>query len=75
MTVHNFEPISYTVMKSLPCPVCGKRLIRQKTFTQTLNPFNKHRGKPKTRARILRELEMQADHWTHVPEPHRECSA
>lgn len=44
----------------------GKR--QQKTFSQTLNPFNKAAdGTPKTREQILVELREEADRWKNEP--------
>lgn len=40
----------------------GKR--RQRTFSQTINPFNKNKnGKVKTRGEIHLELHKEADAW------------
>jgi hypothetical protein len=44
----------------------GKR--QQKTFSQTLNPFNKAAdGTPKTREQIMAELREEADRWKNEP--------
>jgi hypothetical protein len=35
-----YEPVKLTAVKNLACPSCGKRLRRQRTFTQTISSFN-----------------------------------
>lgn len=58
-----FDRIKLKAKKIGKCP-CGKRLTRQKTFSQTLNPYNKKGGRLKTRDEIYRELEVEANEWT-----------
>ncbi len=71
-----FEPIRRMAVKSLPCPVCGKRLRRQRTFEQTVNPYNRNaKGDVKTRSEIRRELTVQAIAWGQQPETHSACGA
>lgn len=42
----------------------GKRRQKTKTFSQTLNPFNKNaEGNIKTREEILVEINAEADAW------------
>lgn len=65
-TVH-FRELSWQGRKNLPCPSCGKKVRRQRTFTQTLNPFNKIGGRPKTSREIYAELREQAEAWEAVP--------
>jgi hypothetical protein len=56
------------------CPVCGKVTVKQKTFMQTLNPYNRNAaGEIKTTSEIYLELIEKADGW----EPdfrHQGCS-
>lgn len=62
-TVH-FEEVKYQASKSLPCPSCGKKVRRSRTFMQTISPFNKNAdGQPKTREQIHVELHERAQEW------------
>jgi hypothetical protein len=57
MPTYRFREIKHQASKNLPCPGCGKKVRRQRTFGQTLNPFNKNAdGKVKTELEIVREL-------------------
>lgn len=70
-----FEKVERWAEKHVKCEDCGKRLVRRKTFMQTLNPFNKHEltKLPKDREQIRRELEEQADAWKRAPERCKTC--
>jgi hypothetical protein len=37
-----YEPVKLTARKNLPCPGCGKKVRRQRTFEQTVSPFNRN---------------------------------
>jgi len=74
--VTTYDVVSYPATKTLRCPICGNRVRRQRTFRQTLNPFNRTaNGTLKTRGQILRELGSEAAAWAKIPEPHRMCAA
>lgn len=74
MTTYRFREIKHQASKNLPCPVCGKKLRRQRTFGQTLNPFNKNAdGQVKTELEIVRELNATASDWEREPETHLAC--
>ncbi|MGQ4513624.1 hypothetical protein [Streptomyces sp. DW26H14] len=76
MPSYRFERVPLTAVKSAPCTVCGKKVRRQRTFEQTLNPFNKNAdGTVKTYADIYRELDADADAWKAEPETHPKCQA
>lgn len=64
-----FEEVSLRASKYLPCPICGKKLRRQTTFTQTLNPFNRSlvTGLPRTREEIYAELQREKAYWEKDP--------
>jgi hypothetical protein len=69
-----FERIPMTVSKSVKCTGCGRRLRRQRTFGQTLNPWNRNaQGQPKTRQEILTALREQAGKWKQQPETCTAC--
>lgn len=67
MVTIRFRELSWPGRKNLPCPTCGKKVRRQRTFTQTLNPFNKIDGRPKTAPEIYAELKAEAAAWEAVP--------
>ena len=61
---YHYTPISLTGFKRLKCTGCGKTVRRQKTFTQTMNPFNKNaEGKPASRAEIMDKLRLEVAEW------------
>jgi hypothetical protein len=67
-----FEPVGLTARKSCKCAACGKWLRRQRRFEQTLNPYNRVNGIPKSAGEILAEEHAKAAEWKQRPET---CSA
>lgn len=64
MTVYRFEEIKQKAKKTVPCDECGKKVTRQRTFSQTINPFNKNAdGNPKTSREISEELAAECREW------------
>jgi hypothetical protein len=55
--------------KNLPCPGCGKKVRRQRTFTNTINPWNRDpaTGLPRTRQEIREKLREDAAAWELEP--------
>jgi hypothetical protein len=69
-----FAEVKHIAIKSVPCEVCGKKVRRQQTFWQTLNPFNKNAsGFPKDASEIRAELRVVAAEWEQQPERHARC--
>jgi hypothetical protein len=68
-----FEPVTWTFIKNVPCASCGKKIRRQKTLEQTLSPYNRHLGLPKTRERIIEELKEEGAAWEMEQETCRRC--
>ena len=68
-----YEPVKRTIAKSFVCQVCTRKGRKQKTFRQTISPFNKNAdGTVKTWHDIIIELDAKAEHWE--PEPiHESC--
>lgn len=64
-----FDKITRTFRKAVPCGKCGRTVTRQKTFLQTLNPFNVHEltKLPKDRQQIVRELNEEGELWKLAP--------
>lgn len=74
MPTYRFQEITHQVTKSVACTVCGKKVRRQRTFGQTLNPFNRNAdGDVKTSTEIGRELATEAQAWQAEPETHPKC--
>jgi hypothetical protein len=64
MTTYRFEEVKRTAKKRVPCEGCGKKLNRQTTFSQTINPFNRNAdGFPKTYREIWDELGAECREW------------
>lgn len=70
-----FEEVRHKAVKNLPCPGCGKKVRRQRTFTNTISPYNKDpdTGLPRTRAQIHAHLRELAAEWQARPEAHWDC--
>lgn len=74
MPTYQFQKVTWPDQKSVPCPGCGKKVRRSKTFWQTLNPFNKlPDGTVKDRRDIMRELRDEANAWRGQPEQCSKC--
>ena len=67
MTTYLYQPVKTTRRRSAPCPVCGRRVTRSRTFEHTINPFHPAvRDCPPdtTPARAVRQaVEAEADAW------------
>lgn len=60
---YTFEEVKLTATRSV-VGSDGKKRRQQKTFSQTLNPFNLNAdGTVKSRADIRRELDAEAGRW------------
>lgn len=68
MVTVRFREVKLTRKVRVACAGgCGKKLARQQTFWQTLNPFNTNaEGQPKTSSEIYAELDAEADAWQPV---------
>jgi hypothetical protein len=64
-----FERVSAGAKRAGHCPECGGRVTRSRTFTQTVNPFNRWPdGQAKTYGEVLASVRCAADLW--VPTGH-----
>lgn len=71
---HIYEPVSAKVSKSGLCTVCGRKATRTKTFTNTVNPFNKNEdGTVRTRAEVWANVRRLAEEWKSLPVTHGGC--
>lgn len=69
-----FQPVKRRAGKNLPCPDCGKKVKRQTTFEQTINPWNKNaEGEPKSGMEIMAELDVEAKKWQAEPVRCKAC--
>ena len=64
MTTYRFDRISAQRTRSGKCPSCGKRRTRSKTFTSTVNPFNRNEdGTIKTPREVRQDVNAKASQW------------
>jgi uncharacterized C2H2 Zn-finger protein len=70
-----FEEVKHHATKNLPCPRCGKKVRRQRTFTNTINPWNRDpaTGLPRTRQEIREKLREEGAAWELEPVPCSRC--
>ena len=62
--IRTYEPVRTHRTRTGRCPVCGKTVRRQRTFQQTINPFNRNPdGTVKTYDEVLAAAHAQADKW------------
>lgn len=74
--VTRYEVVKQRATKYLPCPVCGRKVRRERTFEGTINPFNKNaQGQVCTCAEVREKLQVRARAWQQLPEPHQKCLA
>lgn len=74
MTVMRFQEIRHQGRKNLPCPSCGKKVRRTRSFTQTVNPFNRNDdGSVRTPYEIRQALMAEARVWESEPVPCATC--
>lgn len=64
MPTYTYREVSHREQRRVPCTGCGKKLTRARTFTQTINPWNRNAsGTPKTYAEIMPELRAEGAKW------------
>jgi len=65
-----FDEMKLTFVKHFTC-LCGRNLRRQKTFSQTYNPYNvvADRSRPKTREEVAAAVRAEGLAWRAAPEP------
>lgn len=69
-TVVTYDRLTVTGHKTLPCPECGKRVRRQRTFGQTVSPYNRNSdGTVKTAAEVRASVVASVREWERVVEP------
>lgn len=71
-----YDKIERMFRKTVKCAgSCGRYVTRQKTFFQTMNPFNVHEltKLPKDYQQIIRELHEEGGLWQLVPETCPHC--
>jgi len=69
-----FNEVKLQGTKYVKCRGCNKKIRRQKTFSQTLNPYNKKNGVIKTRVIIRAELRESIEEWKKESEICQACS-
>ena len=75
MPTYTFPPITVRRVHSGKCPVCGKTVRRSRSFTHTVNPFNRNPdGSVRTVAEVTARVNAEADLW--VPDfTHTACES
>ena len=76
MPTYTYEQIPCQATRTGTCPACGKPVKRQRTFTQTINPWNKitlpdGTTRPKTPREVSESVRAEADAWAPDPEVFR----
>lgn len=75
MTTYRFKEVTHPVTKRVDCRVCGKKVTRSTTLSQTVSPFNKDAdGQPKTAEQIRAELRAEAETWQPRNDIHAACT-
>lgn len=71
-----FRELKRRASKLVACAVCGAKVKRQRTFMQTLNPWNKNAdGTVRSPEDIWRALDTEAGEWAVQPETCRKCES
>jgi hypothetical protein len=66
--IRRFETVKRTAVRKLVCVHCGRRFRRQRTFTNTINPYNRNPdGSIRTRREVEENVARLAGEWD--PEP------
>jgi hypothetical protein len=69
-----FEEVSQLAVRKGVCRFCGKRGRRQRTFTMTVNPWNKNPdGSVRTRQEVVAANRILADEWELGAFAHPRC--
>lgn len=71
--VIRFREIKRTITRRSDCPVCGRRVQRSLTLSETVNPWNVGAdGNPKSASEVLQSVEQKLRDW--VPDfTHEKC--
>jgi hypothetical protein len=68
VTTH-YSKIKHTAKRRVTCETCGKKVDRQRTFEQTVNPWNKNTdGTVKTFLEVLAAVQLEANLWEADPD-------
>ena len=74
-----FEEVRRQFTRSNPCPGCGRKVRRQRTFSQTINPFNQtgegDDRHVKSRREIWDELAAAGAEWQAEAETCSRCES
>jgi hypothetical protein len=72
-----YEQVTRQFTRNSPCPGCGRKVRRQRTFSQTINPWNQAGDGAdrhvKTRQEIQEELAAQGLAWQAGADPCSRC--
>ena len=69
MTTYVYQQVKHTAKRRVTCEECGLKFNRQRTFTQTVNPFNKNPdGSVKTFMEVMAAVRVKAALWEADPD-------
>lgn len=74
MPTYRFQEVKHREERSFVCTVCDKKGKRSRTFTNTINPFNKdpETGLMRSYQQIVEKLRAEGAEWSPVP-VHDKC--
>ena len=71
---YNFRELKLFGERRGECVVCGKKVVRKKTFIMTASPFNKNEdGSVCSDKQIYEKLQNENDRWEKTPLVHAKC--
>ncbi|MCA1570762.1 MAG: hypothetical protein LC798_10690 [Chloroflexi bacterium] len=71
-----FPVVRYRATKSLPCPVCGKKVRRRWTVEHTVNPYNRNAdGTVRTPQQVQERARAVGQQWERRPEMCSRCAS
>jgi hypothetical protein len=72
---YTYDQVTAPATRVGPCPGCGQKVKRSRTFSQTVNPWNTTEEdgvkRPKTYAEVRKSVNEQAMAWEPDPETFR----
>lgn len=74
--VVTYDQYKARATRKLRCRGCSKLMTRSRTFSKTVNPFNKHAdGTPKSPAEVQADVDAEAKAWQPERPTCADCQA
>lgn len=77
ITILSYQQVKAYATRTGRCPECNRPVSRQRTFVETINPYNKiaDKSRAKTPAEVQASVDRKAAAWDPEPEVfrHRAC--